>query len=260
MKRKSLLVLLRRVALCTLLCLVGANLALADQSYRVLHSYPHDPNAFTQGLFYLHGYLYESTGLYGQSTLRKVDLKTGKVLQEISLPSQYFGEGLTHWRNTLVQLTWKAHLGFVYNLKTFKRIRTFHYPWQGWGLTQNGRDLILSDGSDTIHFLNPQTFKQVRSIRVTNHGAPVKELNELAYIHGEIYANIWMTNKIVRISPKTGNVLSTINLAGLLPRIFVRRPGETLNGIAYDAAHNRLFVTGKLWPRLFQIEVVPGTR
>lgn len=165
------------------------------------------------------------------------------MLQEVSLPSQYFGEGLTNWGNTLIQLTWKAHLAFVYDRTSFRLLRTFRCPWEGWVLTQDAKHLILSDGSDTLHFLNPETFAEVRSIGVTDHGAPVKELNELAYIHGEIYAKVWMTYKIMRISPKTGNVLSSIDLTGLLPETWIRTPDAVLNGIAYDAAHNRLFVT-----------------
>jgi len=246
-----------RFVFCILLCFACSAFAMSAEGYRVLHTYPHDPHAFTQGLVYVDGYLYESTGLNGHSTLRKVDLKTGRVLKEVTVPYRYFAEGLTNWGNTLVQLTWLSHVGFVYNMKTFRLLRTFHYPWKGWGLTQDGRHLILSDGTDVIHFLNPTTFKQIRSIRVTYHGAPVKELNELEYIHGEIYANVWMTNKIARISPHTGKVLAWINLTGILPHIFVLRPGAVLNGIAYDAVHNRLFVTGKLWPRLFQIQVIP---
>lgn len=256
MNRKIAATLARLMVLGLLAGLAGYG-AWAESGYRVVHVYPHDPQAFTQGLIYLDGHLYESTGLNGHSTLREVDLETGRVIREISIPPQYFGEGLTNWGNTLVQLTWKAHLGFVYDRNTFQLIRTFHYPWQGWGLTQDGRHLILSDGSATLHFLNPRTFAEVRSIHVTDHGKPVEELNELEYIRGEIYANVWMTNKIVRISPVTGRVLGTINLTGLLPAIEVRSQDAVLNGIAYDAAHNRLFVTGKLWPRLFQIEVVP---
>jgi len=233
-----------------------AHTAIAAERHLVLHDYPHDSSAFTQGLIYVNGYLYESTGLYGQSTLRKEDLETGQVLQEVSLPTQYFGEGLTNWGKTLVQLTWKAHLGFVYDRRTFQLLRTFHYPWEGWGLTQDGKNLILSDGTPTLHFLNPTTFEQVRALRVTDRGVPVNELNELEYIRGEIYANVWMTNKIVRISPRTGKVLGTIDLSGILSPIFRRGPDAVLNGIAYDAARNRLFVTGKLWPRLFQIQVV----
>lgn len=256
MKRRFAAILACLVAV-TLLSGIAGQSAWAASGYRVVHEYPHDPQAFTQGLVYLNGHLYESTGLYGHSTLREEDLATGRVIREINVPSQYFAEGLTNWGNTLVQLTWKAHLGFVYDRKTFQLIRTFHYPWEGWGLTQDGHNLILSDGSSTLHFLNPKTFAQVRSIHVTDHGQPVDELNELEYIHGEIYANVWMTNKILRISPSNGRVLGTINLTGLLPAIEVRSNDAVLNGIAYDAAHNRLFVTGKLWPRLFQIDVVP---
>jgi glutamine cyclotransferase len=257
MKRKFAATLVRLFAVSLLVGFAGRG-AWAAEGYRVVHVYPHDPQAFTQGLVYVDGHLYESTGLNGKSTLREDDLTTGRVIHEIRLPSQYFGEGLTNWGNTLVQLTWKAHLGFVYDMKTFQLIRTFHYPWEGWGLTQDGHNLILSDGTATLHFLNPKTFAEVRSIHVTDHGRPVDQLNELEYIHGEIYANVWMTNKIVRISPANGRVLGTIELRGLLPAIEVRSRDAVLNGIAYDAAHNRLFVTGKLWPRLFQIQVVPG--
>jgi glutaminyl-peptide cyclotransferase len=258
--RRATFEFVRNSAACLLLCFLSMGFANAADGYRILHTYPHDPNAFTQGLVYVDGYLYESTGLNGQSTLRKVNLETGRVLQEVSVPSQYFGEGLTNWGNTLVQLTWQSHTGFVYDRATFRLLRTFHYPWEGWGLTQDGKHLILSDGSATIHFLNPVTFAQAGSIRVTDHGAPVKELNELEFIHGEIYANVWMTNKIARISPKSGRVLGWIDLTGILPGIFVRRPGEVLNGIAYDAARRRLFVTGKLWPRLYEIRAVPEGR
>ncbi|HTV07231.1 MAG TPA: glutaminyl-peptide cyclotransferase [Acidobacteriaceae bacterium] len=257
---KKIAATLAHLFVASLLLVTTGHVAWAASSYRVIHAYPHDPQAFTQGLVYVDGHLYESTGLNGQSTLREEDLETGRVIREISIPAQYFGEGLTNWGDTLIQLTWKAHLGFVYDRKTFQLLKTFHYPWEGWGLTQDGRDLILSDGSATLHFLNPKTFAEVRSIHVTDHGRPVNELNELEYIHGEIYANVWMTNEIVRISPVTGRVLGTIDLTGLLPAIEVRSQDAVLNGIAYDAAHNRLFVTGKLWPRLFQIEVVPGRK
>lgn len=239
-----------------LLCLICTQFAGAADSYRVIHVYPHDDQAFTQGLIYLDGSLYESTGLNGQSSLRKVDLVTGKVLQEQTVPSQYFAEGLTNWGNTLIQLTWKAHVAFVYDRASFRLLKTLHYPWEGWGLTQDGKHLILSDGSETLHFLNPDDLSEVRKIRVTDHGSPVEQLNELEYIHGEIYANVWMTDKIARISPETGKVLGWIDLAGLLPAIELRSNDAVLNGIAYDAAHNRLFVTGKLWPRLFEIQVV----
>jgi glutaminyl-peptide cyclotransferase len=256
-KSKAIIPLLLCTAVYALLPAVSARAAPQVEGYRVIHSYPHDPRAFTQGLVYVNGYLYESTGLKGRSTLRKVDLTTGRVVQEVRLPSRYFGEGLTRWGNTLIQLTWLSHVAFVYDLSTFRLLRTLHYPWQGWGLTQDGKHLILSDGSDRLYFLNPESLAEVRSVRVMDHGAPVKELNELEYIRGEIYANVWMTNRIVRISPKTGKVLRWIDLAGILPRDEIRSPDAVLNGIAYDTAHRRLFVTGKLWPKLLQIQVVP---
>ena len=249
--------MVRSLAMAVLFFAAG-NLARAADGYRVIHAYPHDPQAFTQGVIYLDGHLYESTGLYGQSTLREEDLETGRVLKEVSVPSQYFAEGLTNWGNTLIQLTWKSHVAFVYDRASFRLLRTLHYPWEGWGLTQDGKHLILSDGSETLHFLNPDTLAEVRSVRVTDKGSPVKELNELEYIRGEIYANVWMTDKIARISPETGKVLGWINLAGILSAIEVRSNDAVLNGIAYDPVRHRLFVTGKLWPRLFEIQVVPA--
>ena len=251
---------MRKERIAWLLCLlllgaVGCK-AQAVDSYRVVKAYPHDSQAFTQGLIYLDGHLYESTGLNGRSTLREVDLESGRVLKEISLPQQYFAEGLTNWGSTLIQLTWKKNVAFVYDRATFRLLKTFHYPWEGWGLTQDGKHLIMSDGSETIHFLDPDTFKQERKIRVTDRGKPVQNLNELEYIHGEIYANVWMSNRIARISPSTGKLLGWIDLSGILPSVEVTGEGAVLNGIAYDAAHNRLFVTGKDWPRLFEIQVV----
>jgi glutamine cyclotransferase len=224
--------------------------------YRIVHVYPHDPGAFTQGLIYLNGHLYESTGLRGHSSLREEDL-SGRLLKYVALPNRYFGEGLTNWGNELIQLTWTSHTALVYNLKTFQFIRTFHCPYQGWGLTQDGKDLIESDGSSTLHFIDPATFQTVRNLKVTADGKPVTQLNELEYIHGVIYSNVWHSNRIARISPVTGKVLSWIDLSGLLPPGTVTNPEAVLNGIAYDPVHNRLFVTGKLWPKLFQIEVVP---
>lgn len=257
MNRRMLVGLACFLTIGSLLCSAPAISAQTVEGYRVLHQYPHDSQAFTQGLVYLDGHLYESTGLNGQSTLREDDLESGRVVREVNVPSQYFAEGLTNWGSTLIQLTWKAHVAFVYDRATFRLLKTFHCPWEGWGLTQDGKHLILSDGSDTLYFLDPQTFREVRSIRVTANGRPVEQLNELEYIHGEIYANVWMTDKVARISPRTGKVLGWINLSGLLPSIEVRSRDAVLNGIAYDAAHNRLFVTGKLWPRLYQIQVVP---
>jgi glutamine cyclotransferase len=233
-------------------------LSAETDTYRIIHAYPHDPQAFTQGLVFADGQLYESTGLNGRSSLRMDDLATGSVLQRLTVPSQYFAEGLTDWGSTLIQLTWKAHTAFVYDRFSFRLLRTFQFSGEGWGLTQDGKHLILSDGSSTLRFLNPETFAEVRRIAVTDHGAPVKELNELEYIHGEIYANIWYSNKIARISPETGRVLGWIDLSGILSASELHDPGAVLNGIAYDARHDRLFVTGKLWPKLFEIQVVPS--
>lgn len=224
--------------------------------YRIAHTYPHDPKAFTQGLIYLNGYLYERTGLEGQSTLRKVDLQTGKILQRYDLASDIFGEGLTNWKNTLVQLTWKKQTGFVYDRATFHLLRTFRYTGEGWGLTQDGTNIIMSDGSSSLRFWDPQSFKEVKRIVVTDGGVEVHDLNELEYIHGQIYANVWQTDLIAIISPQTGHVTGWIDLTGLRPASTKAHSDAVLNGIAFDAAHNRLFVTGKLWPKLFEIQLV----
>lgn len=246
-----------RLALAWLVLLAASSGLFAADTYRVVHSYPHDPRAYTQGLIYLDGHLYESTGLNGRSSLRMVDLETGRVQQEIPVPGKYFAEGLTNWGSTLVQLTWLSHTAFVYDRFSFRLLRTLHYDGEGWGLTQDGAHLILSDGSATLRFLDPETFRVVRRIVVKDRGAPVTQLNELEYVRGEIYANVWHTDRIARISPATGNVIGWIDLSGLLPADQHPDPEAVLNGIAYDAAQNRLFVTGKLWPRLFEIKVVP---
>ncbi len=227
------------------------------QSYRIVHTYPHDSSAFTQGLVYVDGMLYEGTGLPGRSSIRMVDLTTGRVLQKYDLPAQYFGEGLTDWGNNLIELTWQSHIGFVYDRFSFRLLRTFTYPWEGWGLTHDSRHLILSDGTAVLRLLDPSTFQPVGQITVTDQGKPVLNLNELEYIHGEIFANIWQTDKIARISPVTGKVLAWIDLAGLLPASQRQSSDAVLNGIAYDSKHDRLFVTGKLWPKLFEIKIVP---
>ena len=249
--------LARLAAFLCLTTLTGCRAYPAD-GYRVVHAYPHDPQAFTQGLIYVDGHLYESTGLNGRSSLRMVDLETGRVLQSAPVPSQYFAEGLTDWGSTLIQLTWQAHIAFVYDRISFRVLRTFHYDGEGWGLTQDGKDLILSDGSATLRFLDPQTFREVRRIQVRDHGHAVDELNELEFVHGQIYSNIWHSDRIARISPATGQVLGWIDLAGLLSESQRSDPEAVLNGIAYDSAHDRLFVTGKLWPSLFEIKVIPA--
>jgi glutamine cyclotransferase len=224
--------------------------------YEVVHTYPHDPTAFTEGLFYLNGFLYESTGLGQHSSIRKVRLQTGEVLQKYDVPAQYFGEGIVNWHNHLISLTWKSHVGFVRDLATFKVQRQFHYAGEGWALTQDGKQLLMSDGTSEIRLLNPDTLVPVGRIQVTLEGKPVNNLNELEWVRGELYANLWQTNWILRIDPHDGHVTGAINLAGLLsPSDIVRGQTDVLNGIAYDAKGDRLFVTGKNWPKLFEIRI-----
>ena len=224
-------------------------------SYEVVNTFPHDTNAFTQGLIFLNGAFLESTGLNGESTLRKVDVKTGAVLKQIQVPPQYFAEGMTVLNGKIFQITWQSHEGFVYDLESFQLERQFSYEGEGWGLATDGQSLILSDGTDQIRFLDPLTFQVIRTIKVSDHGRSINQLNELEYIKGEIYANVWGSNFIVRIDPATGKVLGVVNFAGLLaPQDYF--PGmDVLNGIAYDAAGDRLFVTGKKWPKLFEVRL-----
>ncbi len=226
-------------------------------TFRIVATYPHDRAAFTEGLVIDGGALYESTGLNGQSSLRRVDLASGKVLQSVPLDQTYFGEGVTVWKDQIIQLTWKSHVGFVYDKSSFKLLKTFNYPTEGWGLTHDDTSLIMSDGTPIIHFLDPVTFQETKRITVTDQSQPVFKLNELEYVHGEILANVWQTDRIVRISPDSGQVIGWIDLTGLLSPADRQPPVDVLNGIAYDAVHDRLFVTGKLWPKLFEIVLVP---
>ncbi len=222
--------------------------------YEVVKVYPHDREAFTQGLVYRDGVLFESTGLRGRSSLRRVRLETGEVLQRMTVDDRYFAEGLTDWGNQLLQLTWDTNIGFVYDLTSFKQVRTFSYRGEGWGLAHDGRRLIMSDGSPALRFLDPATFQETGRIQVRDAGAAVEDLNELEYVEGEIYANVWTTDRIAVIDPATGRVTAWIDLSGLMPR-GTTGGDAVLNGIAYDAAGKRLFVTGKLWPRLFEIRI-----
>ena len=233
---------------------VGSRAPVAG--YTVRHVYPHDPRAFTQGIEYHAGALYEGTGLNGQSTLRRVELTTGKVLQQVALAPEYFGEGITTWGDTILQLTWQSQLGFIYDRNTFKQLRTFKYTGEGWGLTHNATQLIMSDGSASLRFLDPKTLTETRRLLVTDAGVIIRELNELEWVDGEIYANVWQTNFIARISPSSGRVVGWIDLTGLLSPDERRAGADVLNGIAYDAAGKRLFVTGKLWPKVFEIGLV----
>jgi glutamine cyclotransferase len=228
---------------------------LPVSGYTVVKSYPHDRYAFTQGLQYVDGVLYEGTGLYGRSSIRKVKLETGEVVQSREVPAQYFGEGITVLNSEIYQLTWQSGLAFVYDRATLAPRRTFRYPGEGWGLTTDGVALIMSDGTDTLRFIDPATFKERRRVKVRAGGTAVRDLNELEHVTGEILANVWMTDRIVRIDPKTGRATGWIDLSGLLPAR-ERTPDAVLNGIAYDAIGERLFVTGKLWPRIFEIRVL----
>jgi glutaminyl-peptide cyclotransferase len=224
--------------------------------YRVVHVFPHDSEAFTQGLVYLDGFFYEGTGLNGRSTIRKVKIETGQVMQLHKLDSQYFGEGIAILNDTLFQLTWQSGIAFLYDRTTFTRTGTFSYTGEGWGLTHDGRRLIMSDGTATLRFIDPASHKEISRLAVRDGGKPVLNLNELEYIKGEVFANVWQTDRIARISPKTGEVTGWIDLKGLLPAS-EQAPDAVLNGIAYDAAGDRLFVTGKLWPKVFEIRIVP---
>lgn len=218
--------------------------------------YPHDPDAFTEGLAFDEGILYEGTGLYGRSALRRVDLETGRALQIHELPAQFFGEGVTIYKDEIIQLTWQSHVGLVYDKESFELLREFHYPTEGWGITYDGKRLILSDGTSTLHFLDPETFAEIGRIEVRADDGPVTGLNELEYVRGEIYANIWPTDRIAMIAPQTGQVTGWIELEGLLGEGDRSQPVDVLNGIAYDSKGDRLFVTGKLWPKLFEIELI----
>ncbi len=233
--------------------------AVPTLTVKVVNTYPHDRAAFTEGLVIDGGVLYEGTGLNGQSSLRRVDLESGRVQHSAPLDPQYFGEGITVWDDQIIQLTWKSHVGIVYDKATFKLLKTFNYPSEGWGITHDDKSLIMSDGTPTLYFLDPATFQETKRITVTNQGQPVFNLNELEYVHGEILANVWQTDRIARLSPETGQVIGWIDLTGLLSQADREPPVDVLNGIAYDAEHDRLFVTGKLWPKLFEITLVPSS-
>ena len=221
---------------------------------KILKTYPHDPHAFTQGLEYFDGFLYESTGETGQSSLRKVDLESGKVMQKTDLAPEYFGEGLTIFRGEIYQLTWLSKIGFVYDLKTFRKLRDFHYYGEGWGLANNGSNLILSDGTNTLRYINPETFEVVRTLEIYAGKEAVTNLNELEYIGNDIYSNVWHANRIARIDAGTGQVRDWIDLSAIAEKEQTEAEA-VLNGIAYDSARHRLFVTGKNWAHLFEVRI-----
>jgi glutamine cyclotransferase len=264
--RRLVLVFVLGVSLTSVNCQSGTVANLSDKKtpnneavslsgYEVVHSWPHDPHAFTQGLVFHDGKLLESTGEEGRSSLRRVELETGQVVQKVDVPEPYFAEGLTLLKGKLYQLTWQHQLGFIYDAWTFDKIGQFNYQGEGWGLTNDGKSLILSDGTHQIRYLDPDNFQLQRTIAVVDSNGPVREINELEYVHGEIYANIWHEDRIVRIDPQTGRILGWIDLKGLLKPGEVTDQEAVLNGIAYDDASGRLFVTGKLWPKLFEIRV-----
>jgi glutaminyl-peptide cyclotransferase len=256
--RSILSSLLRRRSALALLAAALAAPAIAAtpvQGYKVVNSYPHDPDAFTQGLFFHDGFLFEGTGLRGRSSIRKVEIETGKVVQQVDLPADVFGEGISQWGDRLIGITWTEQTAYVLDLKSFKLWRKFSYPGEGWGLTHSDKELVMSDGSAELRFLDPNTFKELRRVRVTADGKPVDQLNELEWVEGEVLANVWMSDRIARIDPKTGRVTGWIDLRGLLPDNQRPNADAVLNGIAYDARKKRLFVTGKLWPKLFEIQL-----
>lgn len=231
--------------------------AIPVYTYQVVHRYPHDPQAYTEGLLYRDGFLYESTGQVGSSGVRKVELATGKVLQSAPTPWPDYGEGIVIWRDKLIQLTWKNQEGFLYDLATLKPVAKFSYPGEGWALTSDGTRLYMSDGTPTIRILDPDTLQQTGSIAVTANGQPLENINEMEWVKGEIWANVWLTTRIARINPTTGKVVGWIELAGLVPPsdTLADPANDVLNGIAYDAEHGRIFVTGKRWPWLYQIKL-----
>jgi len=245
------------ISALTVLCAFAASPAQTPvYGYKIVHTYPHDRKAFTQGLEYRGGFLYEGTGLNGRSSLRKVALESGKVLQEIRLDSKYFGEGITLLDQRVIELTWESHRGFIYDRNTFQLIRSFEYPGEGWGLTNDGRQIYMSDGTAQIRIWNPSTLQETHRITVHDGPAPTELLNELEYVNGEIYSNVWQTDRIARIAPADGRVTGWIDLSGLLTAADRREGADILNGIAYDSLGDRLFVTGKLWPKLFEIQLV----
>lgn len=233
--------------------------APARHTVKIVRSYTHDRNSFTQGLEFKDGILYEGTGLNGRSNLRKVRLDNAQVLAQVPLSGEYFGEGITVLNGRILQLTWKHGQGFIYDKQTLKRTGTFAYPGEGWGLTNDGKQVFMSDGSAQIRVWDPTTLKEIRRITVNNAGRPVDQINELEYINGEIYANVWQTDSILRISPADGRVLGIIDLSPLSAATMKEAPdADVLNGIAYDALNKRLFVTGKLWPKIYEIQIVPS--
>jgi len=239
--------------------LLGASYAVASpvDGYKVVATYPHSTASYTEGFFYLDGLFYEGTGMAGRSAVMAIDPASGTVRQRHDLAVQYFGEGIVDWGPNIYEWTWQSHVCFVYDRFTMRLVKQFRYTGEGWGMTRTAKELITSDGTATLRFRNPATFAETRHIVVKDDGKPVDQLNELEFIHGEIYANVWHSERIARISPKDGHVIGWIDLTGILPANKKIDSESVLNGIAYDAEHDRLFVTGKQWPTIFEIKIVP---
>lgn len=252
---RLLLLALLGIVTTTPTCIAAAGIPV--YGYKIVNTYPHDRAAFTQGLAFENGYLYEGTGRLGQSSLRRVELKTGKVVRLLRLSPRVFGEGIALYGNRIIQATWKSQVAFVFDKDSFQFLKVLRYSTEGWGLTYDGEHIIMSDGTPTLHFYDPSTFQEVRAFEVRDDKGPVAMLNELEYVNGEIYANVWLTERIARIDARTGQIVGWIDLSGLLSAAEQTEAVDVLNGIAYDAANKRLFVTGKLWPKLFEIELIP---
>lgn len=251
---------LRRVALVLALvsCLgqIGWTASAPVSGYRVVAKFPHSEESYTEGFFYLDGLFYEGTGLKGRSAVMAIDPATGNVLQRAELPAQYFGEGIVDWGSNLYEWTWESHVCFVYDRFSLRIVKQFGYTGEGWGMTRTAREIITSDGTSTLRFRDPATFKETRHVVVKDGAEAIDQLNELEYIKGEIYANVWHSDRIARISPRDGHVIGWIDLSGILPEDEKINGESVLNGIAYDAQHDRIFVTGKQWPAVFEIKVV----
>jgi len=242
-------------ALLPLFLLGAAPAPILTEQPRIVATFPHDPTAFTEGLIYLDGRLFESTGLEGQSVVREVRLEDGKVLREAEIESRYFGEGIVDWKGKLISLTWQHGIGFIWDRATFRKIGTFKYRGEGWALTRNDHEIVMSDGTPYLRFLDPETLKEKRRIQVTADGHPVSRLNELEWVKGEVLANIWLTDRIARIDPVTGKVKGWIDVSALSAQSGRRSRDDVANGIAYDRKKDRLFVTGKNWPVLYEIKL-----
>ena len=253
-------ILFRPAAILLLWAMAGTSSLAADlpvSGVRVVAAFPHDATAYTEGLFFHDGFLFESTGLVGRSEVRKVRLSDGAILLSSAIAPNLFGEGIVNWGSEIISLTWRDQVGFRWDGLTLVRTGTFRYPGEGWGLTQNGQSIIMSDGSSVLRFLDPKSLKQTRRLPVRADGRPLENLNELEWVRGEVLANVWLTKRIARIDPKSGNVTGWIDLSSLPETRNLSDPDAVANGIAYDSGRNRLFVTGKNWPRLYQIELVP---